>query len=70
MNHFSQEFLDRLIAEHKLVSSALTHIMHNKYPLFVRQHTVDVVAGAVSNLRTKKVELEAMIDVLTEYLHS
>ena len=69
MQHFSQEYLEKLTAEHKLVSATITHITHNKYPIFVRQHSVDVVTSAVSNLKTRKVELEGMIDILSEYLN-
>lgn len=71
MEHFSEEYLLRLINEHKLISAALAHISNGgAYTQKARQHGIDALTLCVSNLRAKKVELEGMIDVLTEFLHS
>lgn len=69
MQHFSDEYLERLIAEHKFVSATINHISQKEYTRFARAHGVDSVAAATNNLRAKRIELEGMIDVLTEYLH-
>ena len=68
MDHFSTEYLERLQNEHKLVATSITQLTVHDYPRYARAHGVDPVAGAVSNLKAKKVELEAMIDVLAEFL--
>ena len=69
MQHFSKEYLDRLIAEHKLVSATIAHLKGPALNRMVASHGNDAVAGAVNNLRAKKVELEGQIDVLAEYLN-
>lgn len=73
MNHFSQEFLDKLIAEHRLVSAAILQLSSNHansgYTQYARSHGPDAVDQARKNLYTKKVELEAQIDVLRDYLN-
>ena len=73
MNHFSQEFLDKLIAEHRLISAAILQLTSNHadngYARYARTHGIDAVDQARKNLYTKKVELEAQIDVLREYLN-
>ena len=71
MQHFSQEFLEKLVNEHKLVSTSLTHLQgQGSYNQKARQHGIDAVVLAVTNLKARKVELEAMIDVLTEFLEA
>lgn len=73
MNHFSQEFLDKLIAEHRLVSASILHLTggtpNSAYTRFARAHGPDAVDQARKNLYAKKVELEAQIDVLKDYLN-
>lgn len=69
MQHFSAEYRDQLINEHKLVSATIAHlrtggIAHQK----ARAHGQDAYALALNNLSAKKVELEGMIDVLSEFL--
>ena len=69
MKHFSQEYLDKLIAEHKLVSATITQIQVNAFAAYSSRHGIDNVHASLGSLKAKKVELEGMIDVLTEYLH-
>jgi hypothetical protein len=73
MNHFSQEFLDKLIAEHRLISAAILQLSSKHsdsgYARYVRSHGVDAVDQARKNLYVRKVELEAQIDVLRDYLN-
>jgi len=69
MNHFSQEFCDKLIAEHKLISASIANLQGPSYSRQIRVHSQTVVDSSLFNLRTKKVELEAMIDVLQDYLN-
>jgi len=68
MQQFSDEYRQKLINEHKLVSTSITRLTTTDWPRQARQHGADVVGAAVSNLKAKKVELEAQIDVLSEFL--
>jgi hypothetical protein len=68
MKHFSEEYMQSLINEHKLVSASVTQLLETRYQWYARQHGADVVAAAASNLRIRKVELEAQIDLLDEFL--
>lgn len=68
MKHFSPEYRDSLIAEHKLVSASIAHITDN-HGKIIRNHSAAAVGGAVNNLLSRKIELEVMIDVLTDYLN-
>jgi len=67
MQHFSHEYLDKLIAEHRLVSATIGKLSSNT--VYARNHGAAVVSLAMDDLRKKKVELEATIDVLSEYLN-
>lgn len=67
MEYFSQEFLDQLINEHKLVNASI-HQLTDRYKQYVQAHSPDALTAALTTLRGKKVELEAKIDVLSEYL--
>jgi len=69
MQKFSKEYLDDLIAEHRLVSASINHITHVQPARFFKTHGSDAIALALQNLHAKKVQLEAMIDVLTEYIN-
>jgi hypothetical protein len=70
MQKFSKEYLDDLIAEHRLVSASITHITQVQPAKFYKTHGSDAVSLALQNLYAKKVQLEAMIDVLSEYIGS
>lgn len=67
MQHFSHEYLEKLIAEHRLVSATMNKLSSS--PVYVRNHGAQGVSIAVDNLKIKRIELEAMIDVLQEYLN-
>lgn len=70
MQHFSHEYLEKLIAEHRLVTAS---IMELSNPLgaskMSKKHNIKAVDAAFNNLQARKVELEVMIDVLSEYLN-
>jgi hypothetical protein len=66
MQHFSHEYLDKLIAEHRLVSATILKLTNT--PMYARNHG-SIVGEAVADLRVKKIQLEGMIDVLQEYLN-
>jgi hypothetical protein len=69
MQHFSEEYRQSLINEHKLISVAIAQLVDTGYGKYARTHGVDAVQGAASKMRIRKVELEAMIDVLTDFIH-
>ncbi len=69
MEKFSKEYLNDLIAEHKLVSASINHIAQVQPAKFYRTHGADAVSLALQNLNSKRVQLEAMIDVLDEYIN-
>ena len=69
MNHFSQEYLEKLVAEHKLVSASLVQLKTLNYQRHSRVHGNVSVDTAISNMAARKVELEAYIDTLQEYLN-
>lgn len=68
MKQFSEEYRDKLINEHKLVSASITQITTHEWNRYARAHGAEVASAAVSNLKARKVELEAQIDVINEYL--
>lgn len=66
MSYFSAEYREKLQQEHKLVSATITRLTVTDFPRYARSHGADIVTAAVSNLKAKKVELEAQIDLLAE----
>jgi hypothetical protein len=69
MQHFSQEYLDKLIAEHKLISATVSQIKTVSFNRYAAVHGHDTVSAAISNLKVRRVELEGQIDVLSDYLN-
>ena len=69
MEHFSQEFLDKLINEHKLVNASI-HQLTDRYKQYLQAHSSDALTAALTTLRGEKVVLEAKIDVLGEFLRA
>jgi hypothetical protein len=69
MQTFSEERLQQLRDEQTLVIKALAHLMM-KVPVYARMHGNDLLAGTMNNLKMKRLELEAMIQALDEFLHS
>ena len=69
MQHFSQEYLEKLIAEHKLVSASYAQLKTIHFKRQIQTHGMLAVEEALSKLATRKVELEAYIDTLTEFLN-
>ncbi len=69
MEYFSQEFLDKLVNEHKLVSASITQLT-DRYKQYAPFHGADAMTAALTSLRGQKVELEAKIDVLNEFLRA
>ena len=68
MQYFSEEYRQQLINEHKLISASIAQLSDIGYARYARSHGVDTIIAALSQLKTKKVELEAMIDVINEYV--
>lgn len=69
MQHFSQEYLDKLIAEHKLVSASIGRLQGVDYSRQTRSHGVMRVDNTLAAMATRKIELEAYIDTLNEHLN-
>jgi hypothetical protein len=69
MEYFSQEFLTKLINEHKLVNASI-HQLTDRYKQYLQAHSPDALTAALTSLRGKKVELEAKIDVVGQFLNS
>jgi len=69
MQHFSQEYLEKLVAEHKLVSASIAHIT-SSIARYSQRHEGGSISQGVQNLKARKVELEGMMDVLGEFLNS
>lgn len=69
MDHFSVEYRDKLVAEHRLVVAMLERAS-DKYIYYKQRTNVPVIEGVMLDLKTKKFELELRIDVLTEFLES
>lgn len=68
MQHFSEEYLNKLVAEHKMVSASLARLKGPEFNAYARSHTADQVNSAIYNFSVQRVELEAKIDVLRDYL--
>jgi hypothetical protein len=69
MQHFSHEYLEKLVAEHKLVSASIARLKGTDYSRQQRIHGGVAVDSALATMFSKRVELEAYIDTLTEYLN-
>jgi hypothetical protein len=69
MDHFSIEYRDKLVAEHRLVVAMLERATE-KYLYYRQRTTVPVIEGVMFDLKTQKFQLELRIDVLTEFLES
>ena len=69
MEHFSQEFLNKLVNEHKLVNASI-HQLTDRYKQYLQAHSPDALTAALTSLRGEKVVLEAKIDVLGEFLRA
>ena len=71
MKHFSQEYLERLQNEHRLVTAALINLKNNP-----RKYLGDVtrlishIDEAVNKLESERVVLESKIDILNEFLNT
>ena len=70
MQHYSQENMDKLIAEHRLVAASIAHLRNSgQYAKQQRNHGGQSVDAAIASMSARKVELEAYIDVLHEFLN-
>lgn len=72
MKQFSEEYLESLINEHKLVAASIIRLSDpaSGAAVYARNHNHDTIVLAITQLRAKKVELEAKIDVLREFLYN
>jgi hypothetical protein len=68
MEMFSLEYRDKLVAEHKLISASIGHLQGDHMARFMHRHQSDPVRGALASMKVRKVELEAQIDVLNDFL--
>jgi hypothetical protein len=69
MDHFSVEYRDKLVAEHRLVVAMLERAS-DKYIYYRQRTSAPIVESVMLDLKTQKFELELRIDVLTEFLES
>jgi hypothetical protein len=68
MQHFSQEYLQSLVNEHKLIQASINRLTQRR-AFYVRENSVSVMDKALDNFRVRKMELEVQIDELNEFLH-
>lgn len=73
MQHFSQEYKDKLIAQHKLVAIAISRLTgQGDYSGYAKNkintHGISAVDAAILQLRAEKLILEAQIDSLSDFL--
>lgn len=68
MQYFSQEYLEKLVNEHKLVQASINRLTQ-KNAIYRRENSIPIMDNALSNFRTRKLELEVQIDELTEFLN-
>lgn len=64
---YSQDYLNKLAEEHKLITDAINRLRTDAH--FNRAYGAITVQGAIGNLMTKRIELEAQIEVLTDHLN-
>jgi hypothetical protein len=69
MKHFSEEYLEHLINEHRLVSVAIEKLSM-PYSTYLKNNGHQILIAAIDNLAIQKAELEVKIDVISEFLHS
>ncbi len=67
MTYFSEEYRQKLVNEHKLVSACITQFT-DRYKQYAAFHGADAMTAAHTTLRAEKVALELKIDVLDEFL--
>ena len=67
MQHFSHEYLEKLVAEQRLVSATIHQLTITNF--YSGRHSGQSVSLAVDDLKIKRIQLEAMIDVLRDYLN-
>ena len=70
MKIFTQEYLDSLVAEHKLITAALNRMTQNaaNASLYASRYGAQAFDTVRTNLVSKKLELEVKIDELMDYL--
>jgi hypothetical protein len=68
MQYFSEEYLEKLINEHKLVQASINRIQQ-RAQLYRRENQISILDQALVNFRVRKVELEVQIDELREFLN-
>lgn len=70
METFSPEYLKNLQDEHKFTRATITELSSGKHiRMYVNDNGVGAVDSALAILQAKKVELEAKINVLNEFLN-
>jgi hypothetical protein len=72
MDYFSQEYVDRLVAEHRLVVATKDRITsaHRTHLMSGDGLKAATSMDAISKLQSEQVVLETKIDILREFLTS
>ena len=71
MKIFTQEYLDSLVAEHKLITATLNRMTQNaaNAAMYAARYGGSAFDTTRTNLIAKKLELEVKIDELMDYLN-
>ncbi len=70
MKHFSTEYYEHLVNEHRLITACINHLQTQGVAVQkARHHGQDAYALALTNMKAKRIELETQIDVLGEFLN-
>ena len=67
VEHFSEDYLTRLNNEHKLITATVNRLLTARNA-YISGNSPEMVDLATRNLLSRKVELEAQIDVLIDFL--
>lgn len=71
MNIFTREYLDSLVAEHKLLTASLNRMTQSAAAasMYTNRYSTAVYDAARTNMVTRKLELEVKIDELMDFLN-
>lgn len=71
MKFFTQEYLDSLVAEHKLITATLNRMTQNSAnaAMYASRYGASAFDTTRTNMISKKLELEVKIDELMDYFN-
>lgn len=71
MNIFTQEYLDSLVAEHKLLTASLNRMTQNaaNTSMYAGRYGATTFDAARTSMIARKLELEVKIDELMDFLN-